>query len=160
MTNWCGPLGFGSTRVSVAFGVSGLRLRKRSYQIAQTADCVLKRKLPCSNVNEEGGLKKQSGRTWTPAKFSLCAPKWRTCFYCSQLGDFQNASFSKSGGKKSRVLFCLPVSAFDFLCCFAFLCSDGYSSFLWEQKMPTDVSSASRWRSVSAAVLQQEDFVL
>lgn len=68
--------------------------------------CVLRRKLPCSTVNEEGGPRKQSGGTWAhchSSSFSLSAPKWwGICFHFLK---FPECVFWKSR-EKSRVSLC------------------------------------------------------
>lgn len=94
---------------------------RASDQIAPTLWCVLRRKLPCSTVNEEGGLKKQSGRTPSrSARLSFSAPTWwRTCFHLSRLRNSQDACFLKSGGK-SRVSLCGLASTVG--CCYFKIC--------------------------------------
>lgn len=94
--------------------------------------CVMRRKLPCSTVNEGGGLRKQSGRTWThthSASFSFSAPKWWSiCFHFSQLLKFSECMF----GERSRVSLCWQASTLCF-CYFRFVICDPFSSFHWAQ---------------------------
>lgn len=143
-THWFGPLGFGSTWVSVAFRSTCKRLRRTSDQIAQTAECVLRRKLPCSTVNEEGGLKKQSGRTWTPAKFFGLRSKMTHLFSLVPAGIFSGCVFFFvfffSVWREITCSFVPTGLCFGFLCYFAFLRSDGSSSFQREHNTLMDVS--------------------
>lgn len=87
MIHWFGSHGLVALKSQTALGASD--------QIAPSLWCVLRRKLPCSTVNEEGGLKKQRGRTPSRStRLSFSAPRWwRTCFHLSRLRNSQDACF-------------------------------------------------------------------